>query len=179
MGCLALFNFSKKKKISETYYFHCNERSQTNVLTFDSVSQILFVFFFLGLNVNFFHYYLQSVLPDFAPAIFKVNQSSQDIFFVLRIEKILHSDMDTIYDIYTRSDLKAKEKEKYSQNVQQAAARYSYWQPFCWACAPLFGEDGKIPDSIVFKPLYKMKDQDLLDINLCGNQQEGKVRKGR
>lgn len=83
--------------------------------------------------------------------------------------------MDTIFDVYTRNDLRPKDKEKYSQNVQQAASRYSYWQPFCWSIAPLFVEDGKIPDTIVFKPLYRTKDQDLQDINLCGIQAEGKV----
>ena len=30
---LTLYNFSKKKKLSETYYFHCNDSTQLSLLS--------------------------------------------------------------------------------------------------------------------------------------------------
>ena len=85
--------------------------------------------------------------------------------------------MDTVSEPYNRSEtIKAKDKDKYINGATQAASRYSYWQPFGWACAPLLNDENAIPDSITFKPIYRTREQDILDSNICGINAEGKVR---
>ena len=152
-GSLTLYNFAKKKRISETYYFHCNDRQQLAMLSEEG----------------------RLSLPEAAPAVFRFSQSSPDIFFVLRIEKILQGDVDTVAEPYLKHDtIKAKEKEKYAAAAAAAASRYNVWQPFGWAAVPLMNEENAIPDQIIFKPIYRTREQDISDVSLITTHSEGK-----
>ena len=66
IGSLSLYNFAKKKRISETYYFHCNDKNQLNMLP-DTVYIMKIFFIFQKIYFFFFSrvFYLILVLLFF------------------------------------------------------------------------------------------------------------------
>ena len=84
--------------------------------------------------------------------------------------------MDSIVEPYVKYEtLREKDKEKAISAAQSNAGKHQYWQPFAWSIAPLLTDDGTIPDSISFKPIYRVKENDLNDESLFSTFLESKV----
>lgn len=138
---LALYDIVKCKKVSENMYFHLNSPEVMALL--EEPEQ----------------------LPQTRKALFSLVERSPDVYLVLRIEKVLHGDLDSVTEPYIKHEtLKAKDKERAVQAATAACRRLSYRQPFAWAMAPFLDESLKAFDGdIEFCQLYRMREQELSD----------------
>jgi hypothetical protein len=115
---LALYDFAKKLRISENFYFHLNSLETQGLLGTQKVRT-----------------------KECRKALFSISYPSPDIFIVVRVEKVLQgANYDDIVEPYIKHDtLRDKDKEKLIRDAKDACTRLGRWrQPFCVGMLPLF-----------------------------------------
>eukprot|EP01114_Cavostelium_apophysatum_P003911 TRINITY_DN1404_c0_g1_i1.p1 TRINITY_DN1404_c0_g1~~TRINITY_DN1404_c0_g1_i1.p1 ORF type:complete len:1840 (+),score=629.05 TRINITY_DN1404_c0_g1_i1:76-5595(+) len=146
-GILAIYDLGKKKKVSENFYFECNSNEMTKLLEE--------------------HQKVKDPITMAKKALFTVTNPSVDLYFVLRVEKVLQGDNETVSEPYIKhSSIRDREKERLVAQTQQFCSRLGQFkQPFCWSMVPIFGDDGKlaIGNETDFKPMYRQKATDISD----------------
>ncbi|EGG21533.1 DOCK family protein [Cavenderia fasciculata] len=150
---LYLFDISKKVRVSDVFHFDfINEKTDK----------------LLGANQK-----TKDDLNATKKAIFTVAKSSQDIYLVLKVEKILMGDLEDQAEPYIKCNLKDKEREKLKEQIRSNCSRLgAYRQAFCWGCVPVFGDEGElgVGENTHFRPLYRYRpdstDAQMLDSTL-------------
>jgi hypothetical protein len=119
---MALYDISKKVRISENYYYELNGSEVSDMLGEHRVKT-----------------------KPCKRALFSVSSPSPDIFVVVRIEKVLHGDYDESVESYVKFDnVKDKDREKIERDVKERCARLGQWrQPFCVGILPLFNAEDR------------------------------------
>jgi hypothetical protein len=111
---LSLYDASSKKKISENFYFDNGLIGGAKIKAdFETLTH---------------------------RALFSISQPNEDIYLVLRIDRVLQGDPDKADELYIKPKLlTGKAMEKYAERVQDAIGRLNkYRQPFVFAFEPLF-----------------------------------------
>lgn len=122
---MAIYDAKEKKKLSENFYFDMNSESIKRMLTS--------------------HVPYSDVSTQSRSAIFEITNPSNDLFLVIRLEKVLQGDMKDSVEPYLKED-----KEKYRDRARSNAADYcerlgKYRMPFAWTgiyLTNIFNGDG-------------------------------------
>ena len=121
-GTMALYDMTRKQKMSENFDFDVNAEGQ-----------------------------LASLQPRVRAlrqwGLFSVPAASVDVWLVIRIDKVLQADAyDAIVEPYSKADgLKEKDKDRLATAASGAAARLGRFRtPFVWTLLPLFGDDKQL-----------------------------------
>ncbi|KJE96095.1 Dock7 protein [Capsaspora owczarzaki ATCC 30864] len=144
---IALYDAQERRKISETFHFELSK---------DEV---------------------KSLVPAFAgpreptaearKALFSVTAPHQDIYLVVRIEKILQGDINETSEPYiTISD---KNTLKAKQSVQDDAKRLgAYRMPWAWSATPLFNSKGELDaaEDLAIRLLFRQEGDKLSEDDL-------------
>ncbi|EDW80222.1 uncharacterized protein Dwil_GK21076 [Drosophila willistoni] len=109
---MAIYDARERQKVSENFYFDMNSESLRRMLA--------------G------HVGTPDVSTQSHAAIFEISQPSNDLFLVIRLEKVLQGDINNSVEPYLKDD-----KEKYREKVKCNAADYcerlgKYRMPFAW-----------------------------------------------
>lgn len=136
-----LYDTNKRVRISETYFFDLNDDEILNLI---------------GGKESF------KVKKNITP-LFSVNQTTQDIWLIIRVDKILQGDThDTIAETYSKlENVKEREKEKIEEKVKSFCSKQSkYRQPFCWGFISLFNEEKqlRVGKGTTLSSFYRYKD---------------------
>ncbi|EFA75991.1 DOCK family protein [Heterostelium album PN500] len=182
---LYLYDIAKKARISEVFHFDFNNEKTEKLLGGVGNSSLT------GSSNNANNKNSQAtnnVVKDeinrAKRALFNVGKSSQDIYLVLKVEKILMGDIDDQAEPYIKLNLKDKEKDKLKDQIKSYCSRLgNYRQAFCWGCVPLFGMDGElgVGDNTHFRPLYKYRpdttDAQMLDSTMSEYSKSASTKK--
>jgi dedicator of cytokinesis protein 6/7/8 len=146
---LTLYNVAKRERASETFVFDLNSPEQLSMVALDEK------------------------VPPSQPnpsAVFTVAQPNTDLYLVLRIDKVLQGDTESVAEPYIKAaTLKEKDRRKASMNVSDVCLRLGrYRQGFAWGMLPLFDDSGAVSpelfqEVISVQPLYRMRTQDTGD----------------
>lgn len=109
---MAIYDAKERKKISENFYFDMNSESIKRMLTS--------------------HVPYTDISTQSRTGIFEVTNPSNDLFLVIRLEKVLQGDIKDSVEPYIKED-----KEKYRDKAKSNAADYcerlgKYRMPFAW-----------------------------------------------
>jgi dedicator of cytokinesis protein 6/7/8 len=109
---MAIYDAKEKKKLSENFYFDMNSESIKRMLNS--------------------HVPYSDLSTQARTAIFDITNPSNDLFLVIRLEKVLQGDMKDSLEPYMKDD-----KDKYREKTKSAAADYcdrlgKYRMPFAW-----------------------------------------------
>lgn len=122
---MAIYDAKERKKISENFYFDMNSENIKRMLTS--------------------HIPYTDISTQSRTAIFEVTNPSNDLFLVIRLEKVLQGDIKDSVEPYIKDD-----KEKYRDKAKSNAADYcerlgKYRMPFAWTgiyLTNIFNGDG-------------------------------------
>lgn len=122
---MAIYDAKEKKRISENFYFDMNSETIKRMLTS--------------------HVPYSDISTQSRSAIFEVTNPSNDLFLVIRLEKVLQGDIKDSVEPYMKDD-----KEKYREKAKSNAADYcdrlgKYRMPFAWTgiyLTNIFNGDG-------------------------------------
>lgn len=122
---MAIYDAKERKKLSENFYFDMNSESIKRMLTS--------------------HVPYSDVSTQSRSAIFEITNPSNDLFLVIRLEKVLQGDMKDSVEPYLKED-----KEKYRDKARWNASDYcerlgKYRMPFAWTgiyLTNIFNGDG-------------------------------------
>lgn len=122
---MAIYDAKERKKISENFYFDMNSESIKRMLTS--------------------HVPYTDISTQSRTGIFDVTNPSNDLFLVIRLEKVLQGDIKDSVEPYIKDD-----KEKYRDKAKSNAADYcerlgKYRMPFAWTgiyLTNIFNGDG-------------------------------------
>lgn len=125
---MAIYDAKERKKISENFYFDMNSESIKRMLTS--------------------HVPYSDISTQSRTAIFEVTNPSNDLFLVIRLEKVLQGDIKDSVEPYIKDD-----KDKYRDKAKSNAADYcerlgKYRMPFAWTgiyLTNIFNGDGVEP----------------------------------
>ena len=102
-GVMALYDIHKKRKVSENFYFDLNSGVCLNLIDIPATPRSTFT------ESNW----------KSTKAIFHVTEASPDVVLIIRLERTLSGDLDTLYDFYANFDkLKDKEKDKMQNYIK-------------------------------------------------------------
>lgn len=109
---MAIYDAKERQKVSENFYFDMNS---------DSLKLMLST-----------HVRCADVSTQSRSAIFEISYPSNDLFLVIRLEKVLQGDINNSVEPYLKED-----KEKYREKVKSNAMDYcerlgKYRMPFAW-----------------------------------------------
>ncbi|KAH8283104.1 hypothetical protein KR054_012188, partial [Drosophila jambulina] len=109
---MAIYDAKERQKISENFYFDMNSDSLKRMLSS--------------------HVQCADVSTQSHSAIFEISYPSNDLFLVIRLEKVLQGDINNSVEPYLKED-----KDKYREKVKSNAADYcerlgKYRMPFAW-----------------------------------------------
>uniref|UniRef100_A0A1B0BZM0 Dedicator of cytokinesis protein 7 n=1 Tax=Glossina palpalis gambiensis TaxID=67801 RepID=A0A1B0BZM0_9MUSC len=109
---MAIYDAKEKKKISENFYFDMNSDCLKRMLSS--------------------HVRCADVSTQSRSAIFEISYPSNDLFLVIRLEKVLQGDIKDSVEPYLKDD-KDKCREKAKQNAADFCERLGkYRMPFAW-----------------------------------------------
>eukprot|EP00042_Codosiga_hollandica_P047603 m.518331 g.518331 ORF g.518331 m.518331 type:complete len:2056 (-) comp57486_c0_seq1:163-6330(-) len=152
---LALYDAVRGTKISENFYFEFND-SETNG-PFEQV-----------LNRNDI-----DVVTRARSAVFSTSRPSIDFYLVLRIEKILQTDVNSASTIYVKGAGNDKAARQHEETVLDYASRLgSYKMPFGWAARPVYQPSGSLDMLSEFSPIFRLDKLKLSDDDLIKSLQE-------
>lgn len=122
---MAIYDAKERKKISENFYFDMNSENIKRMLTS--------------------HVPYTDISTQSRTAVFEVTNPSNDLFLVIRLEKVLQGDIKDSVEPYIKDD-----KEKYRDKAKSNAADYcerlgKYRMPFAWTgiyLTNIFNGDG-------------------------------------
>lgn len=122
---MAIYDAKERKKISENFYFDMNSENIKRMLTT--------------------HVPYNDISTQSRTAVFEVTNPSNDLFLVIRLEKVLQGDIKDSVEPYIKDD-----KEKYRDKAKSNAADYcerlgKYRMPFAWTgiyLTNIFNGDG-------------------------------------
>lgn len=122
---MAIYDAKERKKISENFYFDMNSENIKRMLTS--------------------HVPYADISTQSRTAVFEVTNPSNDLFLVIRLEKVLQGDINNSVEPYIKDD-----KEKYRDKAKSNAADYcerlgKYRMPFAWTgiyLTNIFNGDG-------------------------------------
>lgn len=122
---MAIYDAKERKKISENFYFDMNSETIKRMLTS--------------------HVPYSDISTQSRSAIFEITNPSNDLFLVIRLEKVLQGDMKDSVEPYIKED-----KEKYREKAKSNASDYcerlgKYRMPFAWTgiyLTNIFNGDG-------------------------------------
>ncbi|KAJ3424422.1 dedicator of cytokinesis dock [Anaeramoeba flamelloides] len=143
----SLYDLKRKRKLTENFYFEFLT-PQTKLL--------------LSTN-NRLNPTIETTAKS---ALFPIKELSANIWLIIRVEKILQNDYDTIIMPYLQSSSKKSSVDQMNSlrtSIAKAAKKYgSLLQPFCWTAFPI-SFDGKTVGrnasrDIEIKPLFRSKD---------------------
>ncbi|EDW04302.1 GH11724 [Drosophila grimshawi] len=114
---MAIYDAKERQKISENFYFDMNS---------DGLKQML---------SN--HVRCADISTQSRSAIFEISYPSNDLFLVIRLEKVLQGDINNSVEPYLKDD-----KDKYREKVKSNAMDYcerlgKYRMPFAWTAIHL------------------------------------------
>lgn len=114
---MAIYDAKERQKISENFYFDMNTDSLKLMLS------------------N--HVRCADISTQSRSAIFEISYPSNDLFLVIRLEKVLQGDINNSVEPYLKED-----KEKYREKVKSNAIDYcerlgKYRMPFAWTAVYL------------------------------------------
>jgi len=109
---MAIYDAKERQKISENFYFDMNSDSLKRMLSS--------------------HVQCADISTQSHSAIFEISYPSNDLFLVIRLEKVLQGDINNSVEPYLKED-----KDKYREKVKFNAADYcerlgKYRMPFAW-----------------------------------------------
>lgn len=109
---IAIYDAKERQKVSENFYFDMNSDSLKLMLS------------------N--HVRCADISTQSRSAIFEITYPSNDLFLVIRLEKVLQGDINNSVEPYLKED-----KEKYREKVKSNATDYcerlgKYRMPFAW-----------------------------------------------
>ncbi|XP_055386415.1 dedicator of cytokinesis protein 7 [Condylostylus longicornis] len=109
---MAIYDAKEKKKISENFYFDMNSESIKKMLSS--------------------HVPYSDVSTQSRTAVFEITYPSNDLFLVIRLEKVLQGDIKDSVEPYLKED-----KDKYRDKAKSNAADFcdrlgKYRMPFAW-----------------------------------------------
>lgn len=109
---MAIYDAKEKKKISENFYFDMNSENLKRMLTS--------------------HVPYSDVSTQSRTAVFELTHASNDLFLVIRLEKVLQGDIKDSVEPYLKED-----KDKYRDKAKSNAADFcerlgKYRMPFAW-----------------------------------------------
>lgn len=179
-GILALYDFSKKKRVSENFYFQVNPPELQDLLSDHYVESFSIASDVSRLTLAFPQQKSSTdLLTNTSKALFHISKPSADIHLVLRIEKVLQGDNDTVSEPYVKpTQQKDKDKERIKNTIQQLCPRIgNFKQPLGWGFIPLFDDSAKSKESIKtsrlalystveatsISPIYRYKGSDFSD----------------
>lgn len=122
---MAIYDAKERKKISENFFFDMNSENIKRMLTS--------------------HVPYTDISTQSRTAVFEVTNPSNDLFLVIRLEKVLQGDIKDSVEPYIKDD-----KEKYRDKAKSNAADYcdrlgKYRMPFAWTgiyLTNIFNGDG-------------------------------------
>ena len=162
---LTLYNVGAARRISETFHFHLNEPEMLALMGPDGTAAAGF---------------------DSAAkaALFTVKHAHNDIFLVLRIEKVLEGDGDQVTESYIKAGEAAaaggkasgsSKVDKVKEASQKACRRLAaHRQPLAWAATPVFQDRGHsfaMAKMTSFDALYAQRGA-MSDTQLCAKIDE-------
>ncbi|EDV30788.1 uncharacterized protein Dana_GF14871, isoform A [Drosophila ananassae] len=109
---MAIYDAKERQKISENFYFDMNSDSLKRMLSS--------------------HVQCSDISTQSHSGIFEISYPSNDLFLVIRLEKVLQGDINNSVEPYLKED-----KDKYREKVKSNAADYcerlgKYRMPFAW-----------------------------------------------
>ncbi|KAJ6234286.1 dedicator of cytokinesis dock [Anaeramoeba flamelloides] len=143
----SLYDLKRKRKLTENFYFEFLSPQTKLLLSANN-----------RLNPN--------IETTAKSALFPIKELSANIWLIIRVEKILQNDYDTIMMPYLQSSSKKNSVDQMNSlrtSIAKAAKRHgSLLQPFCWTAFPI-SFDGKTigrnaSQDIEIKPLFRSKD---------------------
>lgn len=109
---IAIYDAKERKKLSENFYFDMNPENLKKMLTS--------------------HVPYSDISTQSRTGIFEITNPSNDLFLVIRLEKVLQGDLKDSVEPYMKED-----KEKYRDKAKSLASDYcerlgKYRMPFAW-----------------------------------------------
>lgn len=135
-GVLALYDVRSRKKISENFHFDTNPEN-VNALVSPGGTQADAVT--LARN-----------------ALFQLNDSNiEDVFLVLRVEKVLEGDPSVAFDRFS-SSVTPKAQAEVADFCERLGR---FRQPIAWGAFPLAGESDVLDGEHAIRPIYRHTDE--------------------
>ncbi|XP_048588509.1 dedicator of cytokinesis protein 9 isoform X4 [Nematostella vectensis] len=103
-------------------------------------------------------------------AIFSVTVPHDDVYLVVRIDKVLQGSISSCVEPYLKSGDARKSALKVQRQAEVCCKRLGhYTMPFGWAARQLFTTEGELDSSAEFTPIYKqdrekLSDEDMIKI---------------
>ncbi|XP_067118403.1 dedicator of cytokinesis protein 7 isoform X1 [Centruroides vittatus] len=109
-GIMALYDAKEKKKVSENFYFDMNPEPLKRMLSS--------------------HISYQDITTLSRSCVFNITYPSQDLFLVIKLEKVLQGDINECAEPYIKDD---KNRDKVKANAAATCDRLgNYRMPFAW-----------------------------------------------
>ncbi|KAG8197439.1 hypothetical protein JTE90_014923 [Oedothorax gibbosus] len=174
---LSIYDAKRNRKISEDFKFDCNHPYIRNMLPKNgrkgsNQSNIISN----GNGENFPIPHLKDIGEEWLAfpkqAIFNVQHPESELYFVLKIEKVLQGGISQAADPYIRAQSGSNNGRlgsKVQKNARACCQRLGHYRmPFAWAARPIFKIlSGDLDMNAEFGPMYrqegaKLSDEDLL-----------------
>ena len=151
-GALALYELNSRKKISENFYFHVNVDKFADLLPLYKSTP------------------MQKDGKNLWQMNFSIPAQSDDIYAIVRIERVLEGDLSTLLDKYIAN----KGKVPTEDQIREGCRLGKYRQPFAWSAIPIFpnGNNFRSNDELSHSEtrmggLLKLEDDKSSDADLC------------
>lgn len=132
---IAIYDAKERKKITENFYFDANPGKHLFVLIF---TQLCCVFVESLKRLLRTHIAYQDISSLSNSAIFNLSQLSPDMYFVIKLEKVLQNDINEVIDVYAKPPDDAGKIEKLKVASATNCERLGcYRMLFAWTAIPL------------------------------------------